>query len=66
MFRIFTLSLQSQREKNLSTRITIFARSSLLSMSCSPGVINQTELKQARYYREFIHVLRCDAMFSGR
>lgn len=47
MFRIFTLSLQSQPENNLPTRMAIFAHISPLRMYCSPDVINQAELKQA-------------------
>jgi len=65
-YAFFTLSLQSQPEKNLSTRIPIFARNSLHSMCRSPGVTNQDELIKARYYRQVIHVLRCDAKYSGR
>ena len=66
MFRIFTLSLQSQPENNLPTRMAIFAHISPLRMYCSPDVINQAELKQAVYYREALSVLRCDAMYSAR
>jgi hypothetical protein len=46
--------------------MTICARNSLLSMYCSPGVIHHAASKQARYYQEVIHILICEAMYSGR
>jgi hypothetical protein len=62
----FLTCLQSQPEKNLSTWMKICSRNSLLSVYFSPGVTHHAAPKQARYYQEVIHVLRCDAMYSGR
>ena len=53
------------RKESLDTN-TDFRPNYLLNMSYSPGVTNQAELVQARYYWQVIHFLRCDAMYSGR